>query len=452
MKKAKLLAAALAATCAFMCAPVFDTGIAGLDPARPAFAQANAAAEYNATLHALPLTTRAYYYSDWDGDFEMFRSHWTDIRFYGNAKASDRSIAKALADYSRERGNVFGAIRKRLLSQAKADWREHKEKDKSVSAFYGPYWFTGEVRVHRADSVAVSFLEDSNMHEGGTHSRSVIIGRNFDGRTGKELQLSDIFVNKHVLAEALKTQMKADGIHENFMGNNEKTLEENVDRMTKDGSLIWTLEAGGVSFYFTPYMLGGTYADDAYFTTLFFTEYPDIFKKDEKNGEFAWRGPQGYCMDLQPYTAVRLSGGPRNEMLKVAHENDRIVIEHNGKEYRNDLKAAAIYPTFVRCSDGRKYLYVDYEEPAGKYSATTYRLYVYDLNGASPAFVGAYPMTRLASSLKDTAVRQWYVMSDPGGFYVRPTADNDFVTSKWLRCRVGKDGRPEVFDGERAKG
>ena len=198
-------------------------------------------------------------------------------------------------------------------------------------------------------------------------------------------------------------------------------------------------------------MLGGTYADDAYFTTLFFTEYPDIFKKDA-GGNFAWRGPRGYCLDLQPYTAVRLSAGPRKETLKVALENNRIVIEHNGKEYRNDLKAAEIYPTFVRCADGRKYLYVDYEEPAGKYSAETYRLYVYDLNGASPAFTGAYPMTRLASSRKDTAVRQWYVMSDPDGFYVTPVLDNDFVPAKWLRCRVGKDGRPEVMDAEGAKG
>ena len=451
MKKAKLLAAALAAACAFTFAPVFDTGIAVVDTARPAFARASAAAEYNASLHALPLTTRTYYNSDWDGDFEMFRSHWTDISFYGNAKAPDRNIAKALADYSRARSNVFGDTRKSLLSQAKADWRERKAKGMSAAPFYGPYWFAGEVRVHRADSAAVSFLEDSTLHEGGFHSRSVIIGRNFDGRTGKELQLSDVFVNKYALAEALITEMKADGIQERFMENDAKALEENVDRMTKDGLLIWTLEPGGVSFYFSPYMLGGTYADDAYFTTLFFTEYPDIFKKDA-GGNFAWRGPQGYCLDLQPYTAVRLSAGPRKETLKVALENNRIVIEHNGKEYRNDLKAAEIYPTFVRCADGRKYLYVDYEEPAGKYSAETYRLYVYDLNGASPAFTGAYPMTRLASSRKDTAMRQWYVMSDPNWFYVTPVLDNEFVPAKWLRCRVGKDGRPEVMDAEGAKG
>jgi len=452
MKNAKLLAAALAATCAFTFAPVLDTGSAGMDPARPAFAQVKAAAEYDASLQSLPLTTRTYCYSDWDGDFEMFRSYWTDISFYGNAKAPGRNIAKALTGYSRERSNEFGNTRKRLLSRAKSDWRERKEKGMSASPFYGPYWFAGGIRVHRADSAAVSFLEDSIMHEGGTHSRSVISGRNFDSRTGKELQLSDIFINKHVLAEALKKQMKADRIHESFMENNEQALEENVDQMTKDGSLIWTLEARGISFYFTPYMLGGTYADDAYFTTLFFTEYPDIFKKNERTGEFVWRGPQGYCMDLQPYVAVRLSGGPRSEKLKVSHENDRIVIEHNGTEYRNDLKAVEIYPTFVRCSDGRKYLYVDYEEPVGKYSAAAYRLYVYDLNGASPAFVGAYSMTRLASSLKDTAARQWYVMSDPDGFYVTPIADNEFVPAKWLRCRVGKDGSPEVIDVEGAKG
>ena len=452
MKKAKLLAAILAASCAFTFAPVFDTGITEADPARSAFAQAKATAEYDASLQSLPLLTRTYYNSDWDGDFEMFRSHWTDISFYGNAKAKNRNIAQALTDYSRGRSSVFGDTRKRLLSQAKADWRERKEKGVSASPFYGPYWFGGEIRVHRADSAAVSFLEDNTLHEGGFHSRSVITGRNFDSRTGKELQLSDIFTNKHALAEALKTQMKADCVHEWFMESNEKALEEKVDLMTKDGSLIWTLGARGVSFYFTPYMLGGTYADDPYFTTLFFTEHPGIFKKDAGTGDFVWRGPQGYCMDLNPYVAVRLSGSPRSEKLKVAHENNRIVIEHNGKEYRNDLKAAEIYPTFVRCSDGRKYLYVDYEEPAGKYSATTYRLYVYDLNGSSPAFVGAYPMTRLASSLKNTAVRQWYVMSDPDGFYVTPTPDNEFAPAKWIRCRVGKDGRPEVIEVEGAKG
>ena len=238
MKKAKLLAAALAAACAFTFAPAFDTGIAVVDTARPAFAQASVAAEQNASLHALPLTTRTYYNSDWDGDFEMFRSHWTDISFYGNAKVPDRNIAKALADYSRARSNAFGDTRKHLLSQAKTDWRERKDKGMSAAPFYGPYWFAGEVRVHRADSTAVSFLEDSTLHEGGFHSRSVIIGRNFDGRTGKELQLSDVFINKYALAEALKTEMKADGIQERFMENDVKALEENVDRMTKDGSLI----------------------------------------------------------------------------------------------------------------------------------------------------------------------------------------------------------------------
>ena len=77
---------------------------------------------------------------------------------------------------------------------------------------------------------------------------------------------------------------------------------------------------------------------------------------------------------------------------------------------------------------------------------------MYDLNGASPRFVGVYPMTRLASPLKDTAKRSWYVMSDPEDFYMTATMDSNLVPGKRLRCRVGEDGAPEVLEVEGAKG
>ncbi len=450
MKKEKLLAAVLAATCAFTFAPAFDTGIVETGLARPAFAQAKDAANQNASLHSLPLVTNAHFYSDWDGPFEMLRSHWTDIGFYGNAKAPEQKVAKALADFSRKKSDDFGRMRKLMFTDSKADWHQ---RVKDSSPYYGPYWFTGDILVHRADSAAVSFLEDNSLYSGGTHGSSVLVAKNYDVRTGKELQLSDVFVNKYTLAEAIKKRLKEDYPGASFMEDGEAAADEAVDRMIKEDSLVWTLEPHGVTFWFNPYLLGGTYADEMFVTTLFFSETPELFKKNEGTGAFAWRALERYCMDIRLYTAIRVSDKP-GEKLTVGRDNDGIQIEFRGDEYRSELELrnSDFRPVFVNCSDGRKYLYVDYEEPASKYSAMGYRLYVYDLNGASPRFVGVYPMTRLASPLKDTAKRSWYVMSDPEDFYMTATMDSDLAPGRRLRCRVGQDGAPEVCEVEGAKG
>jgi len=450
MKKEKLMAAFLAAACAFTFAPVFDTGIAGTDLSRPVFARAKDAAGQEASLHSLPLVTGTHYYSDWDGPFEMLRSHWTDIGFYGNAKVPEQKVAKALSGFSMMKSDDFGRRRKLMLADSKADWRQ-RLKDRSH--YFGTYWFTGDILVRRADSAAVSFLEDKGIYGGGTHGSSELAGWNYDARTGKELQLSDVFVNKYTLAEAIKKRLKEDYPGAGFMENGGAAADEAVDRMIKEDSLAWTLEPHGVTFWFNPYRLGGTYAEETFVTTLFYSETPELFKRNAGTDAFAWRALERYCMDIRLYTAVRLSGKP-GEKLTVGRDNDGIQIEFRGEEYRNELEPrnTDIRPTFVNCSDGRKYLYVDYEEPAGKYSASHYKLYVYDLNGASPRFVGVYPMTRLASPLKDTAKRSWYVMSDPDDFYTTATMDSDLVPGKRLRCRVGKDGAPEVYEVEGAKG
>ncbi len=450
MKKEQLLAAALAAICAFTFAPAFDTGIAEMDLSRPAFARAKDAANRDASLHSLPLVTGTHYLSDWDGPFEMLRSHWTDIRFYGSAKAPEQKVAQALAGFSRMKSDDFGRTRKLMLADSKADW---SQRIKDGSPYYGPYWFTGDILVRRSDSAAVSFLEDKGIYAGGTHGGSELAAKNYDARTGQELQLSDVFVNKHTLAEAIKKRLKEDYPDASFMEDGGAAAEEAVDRMIKEDSMVWTLEPHGVTFWFNPYRLGGTYAEEMFVTTLFYLESPELFKRNKGTDAFAWRALERYCMDVRLYTAVRLSGKP-GEKLTVGRDNDGIQIEFRGEEYRNELELrnTDIRPTLVNCSDGRKYLYVDYEEPASRYSALCYKLYVYDLNGASPRFVGVYPMTRLASPLKDTAKRSWYVMSDPEDFYMTATMDSNLVPGKRLRCRVGEDGAPEVLEVEGAKG
>ena len=450
MDKTKMITVALAA--ALSLAVPFDSGIVKMDLARPAFAGSKITAGQNIAQRSLPLLITVRSYSDWEGPHEMLRAHWTDIHFYGKAREADRNIAKALAEYSRKERDASEKSRKELFADAKEEWRDHIKNSGSFSPYYGPFWFTGDILVRRADGKAVSFLEDNGEYEGGFHGISCLTGKNFDARTGKKLQLSDVFANRFAMAEALKKKLKADYPDASFMENGGAGLDDIIAQRLKEDSLAWTMEPEGVTFWFNPYLLGGTYAEETFVSTFFFDETPGLFKTDANTGLPAWQSPTGYCMDLRSYTGLRLPGNSGNDKLRVAHENNRIRIEYGGQEYSNDLTAVSIRPTFVSCPDGRRYLYVDYEHPASQFSAANYRLYVYDLNGKTPGLIGDFPMTRLASSLKDTTKRSWYVMSDPGDFYTTATADSNIAPGKRLRCRVGKDGRPEVYDVEGAKG
>ena len=152
-------------------------------------------------------------------------------------------------------------------------------------------------------------------------------------------------------------------------------------------------------------------------------------------------------MELRPYMSVRLSDSPRGERIHVGNDDTCIMIEYCGETMRDVIEVKEIRPVFVHCYDGRKYLYVDYAK-----MGNDFRLRVYDLNGEKPKFVGEFPMTRLASSPKDKENRNWYIMSDTNDFFMTATEDTEFIPGKRLRCRVGQDGRPEVFDVEGAVG
>ena len=101
---------------------------------------------------------------------------------------------------------------------------------------------------------------------------------------------------------------------------------------------------------------------------------------------------------------------------------------------------------FVQLEDDRRYLYADCST-----DGMNYHLRVYDLNGTGPELIGTQAMTRLASPPGQTKDRKWYVLSDPGDFLMTSTGDG-FPPGKWLRCRVGQDGRIEVYDVEGAVG
>jgi len=442
MKKTKIMALSLAISLAFSFAPVNGLGMAGLNPAHAAAFSDALGPDFDASLHRVPVTTRTHYFEDGDEKGTLLRSHWSAIDFYGKPEEPVKNISVTLANYSREKSQDFEKNRKKMLQQAKKD---RSERLKYGATSFPAFQTYQDLKVRRADSLVVSFQENVSDYTGGVHGMFGIGGRSFNAYTGRELKLFDIFEDMNALSAAIKKQLMFDYPNSSFAKGGGASMSQTVDRLVSDNHLLWTLDPRGVTFYFNPYLIG-SYAEGIFTTTLFFTEYPEIYKKDEYRGGVEWKGPKGYCMEMPLYLTMRLSDSPRDERLSVSG-GENITIVYCGETLEDPVPNKEISPVFVHCGDGRQYLYVDYSS-----NNKDFKLRVYDLNGEKPKLVGEFDMTRLASSPENPASRKWYVMSDPHDFYLTATKGTTYTPGKWLRCRVGAFGEPDVYAQEGGQG
>ena len=453
MKKMKMAAVSLAAVFAFAAAPVFDSGIVdsndmtGISWSRPACAQTQEPVDYSSSLRYLPLITHTRYFVDKDEKGELMRSHWTGIEVfsvdYQGPRQPVETMTHALDSYSTKENQSFDSTRRKMLGDAKKD-RSTRLADGST--FFPAYQENGDIFVRRSDFRVVSFLEDGYSYLGGAHGLGGVVGKNYDVYTGKELKLTDVIKDKTQLAEAIKQQLMFDYPNSSFAQGGGTGMKETVDQLIREDKMLWSLDPRGISFYFNPYLIG-SYAEGIFTTTIFFSERPDLFVKNAASDIIEWRGPQAYCMEIRPYLNIRLSDSPRDERLYVANDSDRIIVEYCGEKLEDFVSNKEIRPVLVNLFDGKKYLYVDYAQVTNNF-----RLRVYDLNGESPKFVGEYPLTRLTTSPQDSENRAWYIMSDPNEFYMTSTKDTSLLPLSRVTCRVGKNGEPEAYEVEGAKG
>jgi len=442
MNRKRVLAAALAATFVLTAAPVMDMDITGINQIRPVMAQEKVA-DYDTSVRPLmPLTTTIQYFSDKDDKGELLESHWTSINYMGNPAENQRQITDALTEYSVGEDSTFRKTRKRMLKEVKVFRAECLQEN---APFYGPFEYKIDLHVRRADSRVVSFQEFFSDYNGGVHGMYGVTGKSFDTASGRELKLTDLFSDTDGLLRAIKQQLGFDYPNASFMESGGELLNE-LDNAMKEGYLNWTIDPRGVTFYFNPYHIG-SYAEGIFQTTILFSEYPDIYKKNSGTGSIQWTGPKEYCMELVPYQTTRLSDSPRNDRIYVTGYEDEILIDYCGTRLQDACHAKRVRPVLVNLKDGRRYLYADYTK-----DGSNYQLRVYDLNGSEPKFVKELPMTRLDSHSGSQALQRWSIMSDPENFFMYSAKGSPFMPGKWLRCRVGSNGLPEVYEVEGAKG
>ena len=227
---------------------------------------------------------------------------------------------------------------------------------------------TADIRVCRADSVALSVLDIYEREEFGESSRNCY-GRTLDTQTGRTLYLSDVIRDMDALP-SLVEQILVDYVFGGDFYSETAVADYFADR--NDHSYNWTLEYNGVSIHFNP----GDIADPVYgamTATIYFAEHPELFE------ERYMAVPEAYIVALPDegyYVDVNDDGA--NELLTMWGEEAEETEAYSGfgiglspignifsiepSDTFESVFAYGYYPYYVKTADGGHYLYVFYQD------------------------------------------------------------------------------------------
>jgi len=279
----------------------------------------------------------------------LVRSEYTDITLDKSMEKKYPLLAKALTETS--------AMRKRAMEEEKDNFivTATEEFLNDIEAF-STYVSTLDVQVRRADSVAVSIVEDYN-----SETNRAFNCLNYDTESGKLLALSDVVTDIAKLPSIVeKVIMSRIGEEEPFC----KTAIPDYFKITPEDDITWILDYNGITFYFRQGAVAPTNFG-IQTATVAFEEYPDLFK------EKYTAVPNAYVVSLplsSPFF-TDITGDKRADELIVSGNYDpdgrfyyTLAISSENSNYEVDWFSYDLNPYYVKTVDGDSYLYVFSEE------------------------------------------------------------------------------------------
>lgn len=294
------------------------------------------------------LSLNKEYISDYewykDTSAMLVRSEYTDVTLDEAMEKDYPLLAKTLAETSVMRKRTMEDEKDNFIALATDEFESNNET-------FSTYVSTLDVQVRRADSVAVSILEDYGKED----SRS-FNGLNYDTESGKELGLADVFADTSKFPATVEKEIMS-RIGEDESDGDTAVIE--YFKNTPDDSITWTLDYNGVAFYFNPGDIAPTNFG-IQVVTVTFAEYPDLF--NEKYTIV----PDEYVVSL-PISApfyADITGDKKTEELTVSGDYDEdtkfyhtISINSETSEFEAEW-FSYIEPYFVKTADGKSYLCV----------------------------------------------------------------------------------------------
>lgn len=307
--------------------------------------------ETSEEITVLSLNKEYISHYEWYEDYPemLVRSEYTDVTLDKSMEKKYPHLAKALTETS--------LMRKRAMEEEKDNFIvTATEEFLNNSEAFLTYVSTLDVQVRRADSVAVSIVEDYNSET--DRSFNCI---NYDTESGKLLALSDVVTDVSKIPEIVeKVFMSRIGEEEPFG----ETAIPDYFKNTPEEDITWVLEYNGITFYFE----SGAVAPTNFgiqTATVTFAQYPDLF--NEKYTAV----PEAYIVNMPMSSSffTDITGDNKAEELIVSGNYDTegrfyhtLGIYSDSSDYEIDWFSYDLNPYYVKTADGDSFLYVFSEE------------------------------------------------------------------------------------------
>ena len=198
------------------------------------------------------------------GEHELLLSKWAGLAVNEDIRRDYPQLAKSLEKINQREWRRIQQVQEKLKEEAIA-FRQNDVK------YYHPLSYEFDVEMRRADTVAVSFLQQEYTGSSGVHGMYAWEGVNLDPLTGETITLSAVVKDKDALVKAVCQQLRQDYPQSNFDG-----LESRLQEDALADKLNWTLDPRGLTFYFNPYEIA-SYAEGLLMATILFREQPELF-------------------------------------------------------------------------------------------------------------------------------------------------------------------------------
>ncbi len=307
--------------------------------------------ENESNIKILQLNKEYISHYEWYEDYPkmLVRSEYTTVTLDKSIEKKYSALAEALTETSVMRKRTMEDEKDNLLADATNEFMIDGEA-------FSTRVSTLDVKVRRADSTAVSILEDYYSDFGRTFN-----GLNYDTESGKLLALSDVVTDVSKLYEAVeKSLMTRIGEDEPFG----ETAVADYFVNTPQDDVNWTLDYNGVTFYFNAGAIAPTNFG-VQTVTVTFEEYSDLF--NEKYISV----PDAYVVSLPlslPFFAD-ITGDKKADEFTVSGDFDpdgryyyTLEINSESSNYEVDWFSYDLNPYYVKTADGDSCLYVFSEE------------------------------------------------------------------------------------------
>ncbi len=307
----------------------------------------NTVDETNEEIAVLSLEKEYICHYEWYGDYPemLVRSEYTDVALNEASGKEYPLLAKALSETSVMRRRAMDEEKDNFIVDATQAFLDNRES-------FSTYVSTLDVQVRRADSVAVSVLEDY-----ATESFRSFNSLNYDTQSGALLYLSDVVKDVEKLPAIVEKEVTSRMWQGEF---NEETAIPDYFENTSQDDITWVLDYNGITFYFNPGAIAPTNFG-IQTATVTFAQYPDLFS------EKYTAVPDAYVVSLPTASSffTDLTGDGKSEELIVSGNYDpdgrfyyTLGVYSDKSDYEVDWFSYDLNPYFVKTADGDSFLYV----------------------------------------------------------------------------------------------